>query len=121
MATAVYMNEVKGRLTLAVRTFVNAMSGTPSIVAGLFIFAVWIIQFHQTFSGFAASLALSILMLPTVTRTSEEVLRLVPGRPPRGLAGAGRPGVADGLVGGAADRAQRPDHRRHPRRRPRRR
>jgi phosphate transport system permease protein len=78
IATAVYMNEVKGRLTLAVRTFVNAMSGTPSIVAGLFIFAVWIIQFHHTFSGFAASLALSILMLPTVTRTSEEVLRLVP-------------------------------------------
>ena len=78
IATAVYMNEVKGRLRLAVRTFVNAMSGTPSIVAGLFIFAVWIIQFHQPFSGFAASLALSILMLPTVTRTSEEVLRLVP-------------------------------------------
>jgi len=61
-----------------VRTIVNAMSGVPSIVAGLFIYAVWILQFHHTFSGFAASLALSILMLPTVTRTSEEVLRLVP-------------------------------------------
>jgi phosphate transport system permease protein len=39
---------------------------------------VWILQFHHTFSGFAASLAISILMLPTVTRTAEEVLRLVP-------------------------------------------
>jgi phosphate transport system permease protein len=78
IATAVYMNEVGGRLTTAVRTFVNAMSGVPSIVAGLFIYAVWILQMGHTFSGFAAALALSILMLPTVTRTSEEVLRLVP-------------------------------------------
>src|SRR6478672_1267239 len=61
-----------------VRTLVNAMSGVPAIVAGLFIYAVWIIQLGHTFSGFAASLALSILMLPTVTRTAEEVLRLVP-------------------------------------------
>ena len=78
LATAVYMNEVGGRLVQVVRTLVNAMSGVPSIVAGLFIYAVWILQFHHTFSGFAASLALSILMLPTVTRTAEEVLRLVP-------------------------------------------
>ena len=78
LATAVYMNEVGGRLTQLVRTLVNAMSGVPSIVAGLFIYAVWILEFHHTFSGFAASLALSILMLPTVTRTAEEVLRLVP-------------------------------------------
>ena len=78
LATAVYMNEVGGRATKAVRTFVNAMSGVPSIVAGLFIYAVWIIQFHHTFSGIAAALAISILMLPTVTRTAEEVLRLVP-------------------------------------------
>jgi phosphate transport system permease protein len=69
---------VGGRTVQLVRTIVNAMSGVPSIVAGLFIYAVWILQFHHTFSGFAASLALSILMLPTVTRTAEEVLRLVP-------------------------------------------
>jgi phosphate transport system permease protein len=78
LATAVYMNEVGGRMVQPVRMFVNAMSGVPSIVAGLFIYAVWLIQFHHSFSGFAASLALSILMLPTVTRTAEEVLRLVP-------------------------------------------
>lgn len=77
--TAVFLNEVRGPLRRPVRLFVDAMSGVPSIVAGLFIFAVWIVQFHKEFSGFAAALALSVLMLPSITRTSEEVLRLVPG------------------------------------------
>ena len=77
VATAVYLNEVRGRLARLVRFFVNSMSGTPSIVAGLFIFSAIVLTYG--FSGFAAALALSILMLPTVTRTAEEVLRLVPG------------------------------------------
>jgi phosphate transport system permease protein len=55
------------------------MSGVPTIVAGLFIFAMWDVGLGQGFSGFAAALAISVTMLPTVTRTSEEVLRLVPG------------------------------------------
>ena len=76
--TAVFLNEVKGPLRRPVRLFVDAMSGVPSIVAGLFIYSVWIIQFDHDFSGFAAALALSVLMLPSITRTSEEVLRLVP-------------------------------------------
>ncbi|MEI6623638.1 MAG: phosphate ABC transporter permease PstA [Actinomycetes bacterium] len=76
--TAVFMNEVRGPLVRPVRVFVDAMSGVPSIVAGLFIYAVWLVQFGHGFSGFAASLALAVLMLPTVTRTAEEVLRLVP-------------------------------------------
>jgi len=76
---AVFLNEIGGRIASPVRALVNAMSGVPSIVAGLFIYAVWILQFHQGFSGFAGSLALSVLMLPTIIRTAEEVLRLVPG------------------------------------------
>ena len=76
--TAVFLNEVRGPMRRPVRMFVDAMSGVPSIVAGLFIYSVWIIQFKHDFSGFAASLALSVLMLPSITRTSEEVLRLVP-------------------------------------------
>ncbi len=76
--SAVFLNEIGGPLTRPVRLFVDAMSGVPSIVAGLFIYAVWVVGLHKGFSGFAASLALSILMLPTVTRTSEVVLRLVP-------------------------------------------
>lgn len=77
--TAVFLNEIGGRLARPVRTIIDTMSGVPSIVAGLFIFAVWVVQFGQGFSGFAGALALSILMLPAVTRTTEEVLRLVPG------------------------------------------
>jgi phosphate transport system permease protein len=79
LATAVFLNEIGGKGRRLVRMLVDAMSGVPSIVAGLFIYAVVIIGLGWGFSGFAASLALSILMLPTVTRTSEEVLRLVPG------------------------------------------
>jgi phosphate transport system permease protein len=81
IATAVFLNEIGGRLARPVRFIVDAMSGVPSIVAGLFIFATWVGSdggLDMGFSGFAAGLALSILMLPSVTRTSEEVLRLVP-------------------------------------------
>ena len=74
--TAIYLNEIGGRFTRPVRMFVDAMSGIPSILCGLFIYAVWVLRFG--FSGWAAALALSILMLPTITRTSAEVLRLVP-------------------------------------------
>jgi phosphate transport system permease protein len=79
VATAVFLSEVGGRLARPVRMIVDAMSAIPSIVAGLFIYAAFIIALHQTQTGLAAALALSVLMLPTVTRTAEVVLRLVPG------------------------------------------
>ena len=77
IGTAVYLNEIKGRFTGLVRLLVDAMSGIPSIVAGLFVYTIWVIGPGHGFSGFAASLALGILMLPTVARTTEEMLRLV--------------------------------------------
>jgi len=77
--TAVFLNEVGGRLRRPVRIFVDAMSGVPSIVAGLFVYIILVVKADNGFSGFAAAIALTILMLPTVTRTSEVVLRLVPG------------------------------------------
>ncbi|HKT02900.1 MAG TPA: phosphate ABC transporter permease PstA [Rugosimonospora sp.] len=85
---AVYIVEYgRGRLALAIRFFVDVMTGIPSIIAGLFVLAFWvlIISPHLSpdnqpyYSGFAASLALFVLMLPTVTRSTEEMLRLVPG------------------------------------------
>lgn len=79
ITTAVFLNEVGGRFARPVRTLVDAMSGVPSIVAGLFIFTALVDGLQWGFSGFAASLSLAVLMLPTVTRTTEEVLRLVPG------------------------------------------
>ncbi|HEY3833292.1 MAG TPA: phosphate ABC transporter permease PstA [Acidimicrobiia bacterium] len=77
--TAVFLNEVGGRLAMPVRMLTDAMSAIPSIVAGLFIFAVLIQSHYLDQTGFSGALALSILMLPTVTRTAEVVLRLVPG------------------------------------------
>jgi phosphate transport system permease protein len=76
--TALYIVEVKGRFAGLVRFFVQAMSGVPSIVAGLFIFAVWMIQLGNAYSGIAGAFALTVLMIPTVARTSEEVLKLIP-------------------------------------------
>lgn len=75
---ALYVTEVRGILTPFVRFFVQAMSGVPSIIAGLFAYAVFIASGILTYSGFVAAIALSILMLPTVARTAEEVLKLVP-------------------------------------------
>jgi phosphate transport system permease protein len=77
--TAVFLNEVGGWLARPVRMVVDAMSATPSIVAGLFIYAVFILALGNHKSGFAAALSLSVLMLPTVARTAEVVFRLVPG------------------------------------------
>jgi phosphate transport system permease protein len=79
VTTAVFLNEVRGRGTRMVRTVVTAMSGLPSIVAGLFIYSILIEDHVTNHSGFLASLALFILLLPSVTRTTEEVLRIVPG------------------------------------------
>jgi phosphate transport system permease protein len=76
--TAIYLTEIKGRFARPIRFLVQAMSGVPSIVAGLFIFAAVIIPISKNFNSFQGSLALSILMIPTIARTSEEVLILVP-------------------------------------------
>ena len=74
---AVYIVEIKGRFAKLVRFLTQAMSGVPSIVAGLFIYAT-VVVFFGGFSAWAGSLALVILMLPTVARTSEEILKIVP-------------------------------------------
>ncbi|BBH65016.1 phosphate transport system permease protein PstA [Actinoplanes sp. OR16] len=84
---AIYLVEYgRGRFANTVRFFVDVMTGIPSIVAGLFILSFWVLivspwfnDGNPRFSGFAASLALTVLMLPTIVRSTEEMLRLVPG------------------------------------------
>jgi len=76
---AVYLNEFPGRFARFVRTIVEAMTALPSIVAGLFIYATWIIALGNEKSGFAAGLAISVMMLPIIIRAADVVLRLVPG------------------------------------------
>ncbi|MCF3136132.1 phosphate ABC transporter permease PstA [Streptomyces olivochromogenes] len=76
--TAIYLVEYgRGNLARAVTFFVDVMTGIPSIVAGLFILSLMLIFDMQPF-GFAGSLALAILMMPVVVRSTEEMLKLVP-------------------------------------------
>ncbi|WP_436523358.1 phosphate ABC transporter permease PstA [Actinoplanes sp. HUAS TT8] len=79
MLCALFLAEMRGPFPRLVRTIVEAMTALPSIVAGLFIYAtvILILGFQQ--SGFAASLAISVMMLPIIVRASDVVLRLVPG------------------------------------------
>lgn len=76
--TALYLTEIKGRLTRPIRFLVQAMSGVPSIVAGLFILSSVVYTITKSYSGLVGSLALTILMIPTIARTAEEVLNLIP-------------------------------------------
>jgi phosphate transport system permease protein len=78
--TAIYLVEYGAgkRLARTISFFVDVMTGIPSIVAGLFIFALWLLTFGFSYSGFAGALALTILMIPTVVRATEEMLKLVP-------------------------------------------
>jgi len=81
IALAVYLNEVgrQSKLAVAVRYFIDVLTGVPSIVFGLFIYIVLVVGGMQ--SGFAAwkgSVALALLMLPVVTRASEVSLAMVP-------------------------------------------
>jgi len=75
---AIYINEYGGNqfLTRLIRFMADVMTGVPSIIMGLFIFAIWVIHFG--YSGLAGAFALGCLMLPLVIRSSEEMLRLVP-------------------------------------------
>lgn len=75
---AVFLNEVPGPFSRFVRTVVEAMTALPSIVAGLFVFAALILTLGVPKSGFAASVAISVEMLPIIIRAADVVLRLVP-------------------------------------------
>jgi phosphate transport system permease protein len=76
--TALYLTEIKGKFSRPIRFLVQAMSGVPSIVAGLFILSAILYPITKNNSSLLGSLALAILMIPTVARTSEEVLNLIP-------------------------------------------
>ena len=75
---AIYLTEYGGRNWLAsfIGFMADVMTGVPSIIMGLFIFAIWVLHFG--FSGLAGAFALGCLMLPIVIRSTQEMLRLVP-------------------------------------------
>lgn len=78
--TAIYLVEyANGRLGRAITAMVDVMTGIPSIVAGLFAYALFVLwQGPGARSGFSGAIALTVLMTPVVIRSSEEMLRLVP-------------------------------------------
>jgi phosphate transport system permease protein len=77
---AIYLVEYGGGTRLGkVTTFmVDILTGVPSIVAALFIYALWVATLGFQRSGFAVSLALVLLMIPVIVRSAEEMLRIVP-------------------------------------------
>lgn len=74
----IYLAEVgRGRLAGAIRFVADVMSGLPSITIGVFAFTFLVVPMKR-FSALAGGIALSVVMVPTVVRTTEELLRLVP-------------------------------------------
>lgn len=79
LLTAIYLVEYgRGKLAKVVTFFVDVMTGIPSIVAGLFVLSFWILILGFDFSGWAGAMALAILMMPVIVRSTEEMLKLVP-------------------------------------------
>ncbi len=76
IAAAVYMVEYGGRLANVARFLTDVLVGIPTIVTGAFVYAIWVVHFG--FSGLAGAVALALVMLPLVIRTTDEMLRLVP-------------------------------------------
>jgi len=77
--TAIYLVEYgRGRLAKVVSFMVDILTGVPSIVAALFIYALWVTTFGFQRVPFAVTLALTLLMIPTIVRSTEEMLKLVP-------------------------------------------
>jgi phosphate transport system permease protein len=77
--TAIYLVEYgRGRFARVVSFMVDILTGVPSIVAALFIYAVWVTTLGFQRVGFAVSMALVLLMIPVVVRSTEEMLKLVP-------------------------------------------
>ena len=77
--SGVYMSEYAGtRLATATRFAADTLNGVPSIVVGIFAYGIAVLPFRQ-FSALAGGLALGIMMIPIIARTTEELLLLVPG------------------------------------------
>ena len=77
--SGVYMSEYAGtKLASLVRFAADTLNGVPSIVVGVFVYGIAVLPFKQ-FSALAGGLALGVMMIPIIARTTEELLLLVPG------------------------------------------
>ena len=79
VTAALFLAEVGGPLARPVRTIVEAMTALPDLIAGLFIYSLFILSLGFSKSGLMVSLALTVTMMPIITRAAEVVIRIVPG------------------------------------------
>lgn len=78
IAVGVYLSEIgKGRLASVVRFIADTLTGIPSIVTGVFVYTIVVLPMRH-FSALAGGIALALIMVPIVARTTEEMLKLVP-------------------------------------------
>src|ERR1043166_2853200 len=92
IAVGVYLSEVgKGRMGGVVRFIVDTLTGIPSIVTGVFVYAILVLPMKH-FSAFSGGVALALIMVPIVGRTTEEMLKLVPHSMREGALALGAPG-----------------------------
>lgn len=89
LATGVYLTETRSNGRGFVRVVLQAMAGLPSIVAGLFVYSMLIVTGVSQYAGWLGAFALVPLMLPTVSRVTEEALKLVPQELRNGALGLG--------------------------------
>ena len=103
----VYVNEFSSRRSArAIRFAADVMVGVPSILIGIFVFTILVLPFKQ-FNAFAGSVSLAVIMVPVIMRTTEEILKIVPGNAARGVAVARRARLANRPVGRDPDRCWR--------------
>ena len=110
IVSGVYMSEYAGtRFASTVRFAADTLNGVPSIVIGVFVYGIAVLPFKQ-FSALAGGLALGIMMIPIIARTTEELLLLVPGTMREGALalGATRARAVFSVVLPAALRASSP-------------
>ncbi len=120
--TATYLVNNRNAFSKVVSNVVDAMTGAPAIIAGIFIYLLWVVpQKENGQTGLAAALALSVMMLPIVTRASQEVIAIVPGSLREAALALGISPMAVRAPGHAADCSRRAGHCHDPGHRPRRR
>lgn len=91
ISVGVYLSEIgRGRLAGIIRFIVDTLTGIPSIVTGVFIYAIFVLPMKH-FSAFAGGIALAMIMIPIVARTTEEMLKLVPHSMREGALALGAP------------------------------
>jgi phosphate transport system permease protein len=91
IAVGVYLSEIgRGRMGGVIRFIVDTLTGIPSIVTGVFIYAILVLPMKH-FSAFAGGVALALIMVPIVARTTEEMLKLVPHSMREGALALGAP------------------------------